>query len=112
VSYAEGAVESYWSIDQFCEFILVLMLSTGLSFQVPVIQFLIGRAGLVTSDQMFGAWRSVTVGAVTAAAVLTPSTDPFTQLLLAGPLIGLYLGGALAVRAFESNDSAIEIQQK
>ena len=34
VSYAGGAVESLWSIDQYFEFVLVLMLSTGLSFQV------------------------------------------------------------------------------
>ena len=34
VTYAEGAVESLWSIDQYFEFILVLMFSTGLSFQV------------------------------------------------------------------------------
>lgn len=34
VSYAGGAVESLWSIDQYFEFVLVLMLSTGLAFQV------------------------------------------------------------------------------
>jgi hypothetical protein len=34
VSYADGAVESLWSIDQYFQFVLVLMLSTGLSFQV------------------------------------------------------------------------------
>ena len=34
VTYAEGAVESLWSIDQYFEFVLVLMFSTGLSFQV------------------------------------------------------------------------------
>ena len=34
VSYADGAVESLWSIDQYFEFVLVLMLSTGLAFQV------------------------------------------------------------------------------
>lgn len=33
VTYADGAVESLWSIDQYFEFVLVLMLSTGLSFQ-------------------------------------------------------------------------------
>ena len=36
VTYADGAVESLWSIDQYFEFVLVLMLSTGLSFQVCV----------------------------------------------------------------------------
>eukprot|EP00963_Diacronema_lutheri_P002577 scaffold177_cov334-Pavlova_lutheri.AAC.80 len=101
VSYAEGAVESLWSIDQYFEFILVLMLSTGLSFQVPVVQILLGQLRIVSSEQMLGAWRYVLVGAVAAAAVLTPSTDPFTQMLLATPLFGLYMGGAGAVRLIE-----------
>jgi len=103
VNYADGAVESLWSIDQYFEFVLVLLLSTGLSFQVPVVQVLLGQLGLVSSQQMIGLWRYVVVGAVVAAAVLTPSTDPFTQMLLAGPLIGLYMGGAYAVKAIEAS---------
>ncbi|CAI9096100.1 OLC1v1032173C1 [Oldenlandia corymbosa var. corymbosa] len=98
VTYAEGVVESLWSIDQYFEFVLVLMFSTGLSFQVPVIQLLLGQLGLVSSEQMLSIWRYVVVGAVVAAAVLTPSTDPLTQMLLAGPLLGLYLGGAWMVK--------------
>ncbi|OMO59417.1 Sec-independent periplasmic protein translocase TatC [Corchorus capsularis] len=98
VNYAEGVVESLWSIDQYFEFVLVLMFSTGLSFQVPVIQFLLGQLGLVSGDQMLSIWRYVVVGAVIAAAVLTPSTDPLTQMLLATPLFGLYLGGAWVVK--------------
>ncbi|CAI0431850.1 unnamed protein product [Linum tenue] len=98
VSYAEGAVESLWSIDQYFEFVLILMFSTGLSFQVPVIQILLGGVGLVSGDQMLSIWRYVVVGAVVAAAILTPSTDPLTQMLLAGPLLGLYLGGAWVVK--------------
>jgi len=50
---------------------------------------------------MFALWRYVVVGATVAAAILTPSTDPFTQTLLAGPLVALYMGGALVVRALE-----------
>ncbi|KAG9155064.1 hypothetical protein Leryth_011044 [Lithospermum erythrorhizon] len=98
VNYAEGVVESLWSIDQYFEFVLVLMLSTGLSFQVPVIQLLLGQVGLVSSEQMLSIWRYVVVGSVVAAAILTPSTDPLTQMLLAGPLLGLYLGGAYMVK--------------
>eukprot|EP00210_Caulerpa_lentillifera_P004296 g4099.t1 len=106
VAYANGAVESLWSIDQYFQFVLVLMLSTGLAFQVPVLQVLLGQSGLVTSKQMFSQWKYVVVGATIAAAVLTPSTDPFTQSLLAVPLIALYLGGASAVSLLESNRSA------
>ncbi|KAK9064576.1 hypothetical protein SSX86_015958 [Deinandra increscens subsp. villosa] len=98
VNYAEGVVESLWSIDQYFEFILVLMFSTGLSFQVPVIQLLLGQVGLVSGDQMLSIWRYVVVGAVVAAAIVTPSTDPLTQILLAGPLVGLYFGGAWTVK--------------
>ncbi|KAI3720083.1 hypothetical protein L6452_20993 [Arctium lappa] len=98
VTYAEGVVESLWSIDQYFEFVLVLMFSTGLSFQVPVIQLLLGQVGLVSGDQMLSIWRYVVVGAVVAAAIVTPSTDPLTQLLLAGPLLGLYFGGAWTVK--------------
>jgi len=105
VDYADGAVESLWSIDQYFEFVLVLMLSTGLSFQVPVIQVLLGQLGLVTSTQMLAQWRYVLVGATIVAAVLTPSTDPFTQALLAIPLVGLYMGGATAVKVLESNNA-------
>ena len=70
--------------------------------QVPVVQVLLGQTGLVTSKQMLDQWRFVVVGATLAAAVLTPSTDPFTQTLLAVPLIGLYLGGAGFVKLIEA----------
>ena len=52
----------------------------GALWQVPVIQVLLGQFGLVTSSQMFSQWKFVVVGATVAAAVLTPSTDPFTQV--------------------------------
>lgn len=47
---------------------------------------------------MLSIWRYVVVGAVVAAAIVTPSTDPLTQVLLAGPLVGLYFGGAWTVK--------------
>jgi len=65
------------------------------------VQILLGQTGIVNSEQMFSIWRYIVVGATVAAAVLTPSTDPFTQLLLAGPLMGLYIGGAFAVKLIE-----------
>ena len=101
IGYSNEAVESLWSIDQYFEFVLVLLFSTGLAFQVPVLQLLLGQSGIVTSKQMLSVWRYVVVGSVVAAAVLTPSTDPFTQMLLAVPLMSLYLGGAALVGVVE-----------
>ena len=43
---------------------------------------------------MLSAWKYVVVIATTLAAVITPSTDPVTQILMATALLTLYLGGS------------------
>lgn len=93
INYGEGVVEQIWSIDKYFEFVLLLLFSTGLAFQIPIIQVLLGFLGIVSSTQMLQGWRFVIVAAVVLGAVLTPSTDPLTQSLLAGAVLGLYFGG-------------------
>jgi len=93
MSYGADVVEQLWSIDKYFEFILLLLFSTGLAFQVPIIQILLSVLGIVSSKQMLSGWRYVFMGAVILGAVLTPSTDPLTQSLLAGAVLGLYFGG-------------------
>lgn len=98
INYGADVVEQSWSIDRYFEFILLLMFSTGLAFQIPVIQIILGNLGIVSSGQMLSGWRYVIVGAVVLGAVLTPSTDPLTQSLLAGAVLGLYFGGVGMVK--------------
>jgi sec-independent protein translocase protein TatC len=98
VSYGADVVEQFWSIERYFEFILVLLLATGLVFQVPVVQILLALLGIVTSGQMLRSWRTVVVSAMVAGAVITPSTDPITQSLLAGAILGLYFGGVGCVK--------------
>ncbi|OUL33871.1 twin arginine-targeting protein translocase TatC [Nostoc sp. T09] len=93
ISYGADVVEQLWSIEKYFEFVLLLLFSTGIAFQIPVIQLLLGTLGIVSSQQMFSGWRYVIMGAVVLGAVLTPSTDPLTQSLLAGAVLGLYFGG-------------------
>jgi sec-independent protein translocase protein TatC len=93
ISYGEDVVEQAWSIDRYFEFVLLLLFSTGLAFQIPVVQALLGFLGLVSSKQMLSGWRYVLVGAAVLGAVLTPSTDPLTQSLLGGAVVLLYLSG-------------------
>ena len=93
ISYGADVVEQLWSIDRYFEFVLLLMFSTGLAFQIPIIQVLLAVLGIVSSKQMLSGWRSVVLGAAVLGAVLTPSTDPLTQTLLAGAVLGLYFGG-------------------
>jgi sec-independent protein translocase protein TatC len=98
INYGADVVEQLWSIDRYFEFVLLLLFSTGLAFQIPIIQALLGLLGIVSSAQMLSGWRYVILAAVILGAVLTPSTDPLTQSLLAGAVVGLYLGGSGLVK--------------
>jgi len=93
ISYGENVVEQLWSIDRYFEFVLLLLFSTGLAFQVPVVQFLLALLGIVNSQSMLKGWRYILLGAAILGAVLTPSTDPVTQSLLGGAVLSLYFGG-------------------
>jgi sec-independent protein translocase protein TatC len=93
ISYGADVVEQLWSLEKYFEFVLVLLFSTGLSFQIPIVQLLLGALGIVSAKQMLSGWRYVIVGAVVLGAIITPSTDPLTQGLLAGAVLGLYFTG-------------------
>ena len=93
VSYGADVVEPLWSIERYLDFVLLLMVATALAFQLPVLQLLLAALGLVQARTMLGAWRFVVVAAALAGAVLTPSTDPITMLLLTGAITALYLVG-------------------
>lgn len=93
LNYSEEVIEPLWSFDQYFEFVLVLFYSTGLAFQIPIIQILIGLLNIVSSKQMLGAWRYIILVSTIIGAILTPSTDPLTQLLLSSAILLLYFTG-------------------
>jgi sec-independent protein translocase protein TatC len=93
VSYGADVVEPIWSIERYLDFVLLLMVATALAFQLPVLQLLLGALGLLDAATMLAAWRWVVLVSALAGAVLTPSTDPLTMLLLSGAITALYLIG-------------------
>jgi len=101
VNYGADVVEPSWSIERYLDFVLLLMVATALAFQLPVLQLLLGALGLINARTMLGAWRWVVVVAAIAGAVLTPSTDPVTMLLLSGAITALFLLGVALVALTE-----------
>jgi sec-independent protein translocase protein TatC len=97
VSYGADVVEPLWSIERYLDFVLLLMVATALAFQLPVLQLVLGALGLIDARTMLGAWRWVVLASALAGAVLTPSTDPITMLLLSGAITTLYLVGVALV---------------
>jgi len=94
ITYSSDIIEPLWSFNQYFDFILVLFYTTGIAFQIPIFQVILGLVGVASGRQMLSLWRYVVLVATIVGAVLTPSTDPVTQLLLSGAIMILYFIGA------------------
>lgn len=98
IHYGSDIVEPIWSFEQYFDFILVLLISTGLVFQIPVIQIIIGLLGIISSNQMLISWRYILLLSTIISAIITPSTDPLTQSMLSFAMLILYFTGILILR--------------
>ena len=94
ISYGADIVEPFWSFNQYFDFVAVLIFSSGIAFQIPVIQVVLGLFGVVSGQTMLSSWKYIVVLSTILAAVITPSTDPLTQIIMTTALLILYLGGA------------------
>jgi sec-independent protein translocase protein TatC len=96
-----------WTSSEYIGFILAMLFWLGLSFQMPVIIYVLARVGLVSGPMLKDQWRFAVVGVAVLAAAITPSIDPVTMLLTMAPLLFLYflsIGLAyLGYRRFEEN---------
>ena len=105
INYGSDVVEPFWSFEQYFEFILVLLFSTGLAFQLPVIQVVLGSLKIFSSRLIFSVWRYVILGSTIIGAILTPSVDPVTQIFMSSIIMVLYFGGAGLVYLIERSQS-------
>ena len=94
ITYSSDVIEPLWSFSQYCDFILVLFYTTAIAFQIPILQIILGVLGVVSGANMLKLCKYVVLGAVIIGAILTPSTDPITQILLSGAIVLLYCLGA------------------
>ncbi|MBI1884171.1 MAG: twin-arginine translocase subunit TatC [Chlamydiae bacterium] len=89
-----------WTIENYISFSVFLMLSFGIAFELPLVILTLIKFDVLEVRLLREKRRHAIVIIVIVAAVLTPSTDAFSQILLALPMIILYeicirLGGRI-----------------
>jgi sec-independent protein translocase protein TatC len=77
-------------MDEVANFQMMTLAGTGLAFELPVVLSVLGWMGLVSSRGLLKFNKYAIVLAFVVGAVVTPSTDPFTQTMLALPIFALY----------------------
>jgi sec-independent protein translocase protein TatC len=90
-TYTEGAITQNWRQGDFASFISQFMLAFGFIFELPVMAYVLAKMGLITAKSMWRFFRYAVILIFVVAAFLTPGPDPVSQLLMAAPLIVLYL---------------------
>ena len=79
-------------------FILKMLFAFGIGFQLPLLVYIAGRLGLISSETLTHYWRHVAVFVFVASALITPSGDIISMLMMAIPLTLLMVASIVAVR--------------
>jgi sec-independent protein translocase protein TatC len=99
-------VQLYQEAGQMIFFCLKMMMAFGVAFQLPLVVYALGALGLLSHQTLFKYWRQATTVIFILSAVLTPSQDAFSMLMMAVPMVVLFLISAFVVRATQRRKEA------
>ncbi len=85
-----GFTADEWRAEEYIDFVLKMMVAVGLSFQLPVVILTLVKIGILDYEKLTRYRSYFVVANMVACALITPSGDPFTMLLLAVPVQVLY----------------------
>jgi sec-independent protein translocase protein TatC len=85
-------------------FVLKMMLAFGIGFQLPLIVYILGALNLLTAETLVQYWRQAATVIFLGSAILTPSNDAFSMLMMAVPLVILFLVSVFAVKVVQGKN--------
>ena len=99
-SYDSELVQSAWSMHEVLKLTTRMFLAFGVAFELPVFVFFLAVAGIVEPRDLLRGTRYAVLVIFVVAAVLTPSPDWVSQVMLGVPMVVLYLVGVAVAFAF------------
>ncbi len=78
-------------LSSYFGFVVNLIFWIGISFELPLLVFVLTRVGIVKPGFLTKGWRVALVGIAVLSAVITPTGDPVNMVIFMLPLFGLYL---------------------
>lgn len=90
LGFGGGQLEPVISINSYLSFTTMVILVSGAVFQLPLAVLLLAKLGVVSPRTLRQQWPYAVVTMAIAAAVLTPTTDAATMLLMVVPMLALY----------------------
>ena len=91
-------VANMLTLQSYMDTLLMMSLVMGIIFELPVVSWLLGRMGLLNASMM-RMWRKHAIVAILViAAIITPTTDAFTLLIVALPIWLLYEASIFIVK--------------
>ena len=90
IEFTPNDVDNLLPLDELLDLVTRMVVVFGLSFELPLLLVMLNFTGVLTGKRMLGWWRAMIMGITLFAAIATPSTDPLTMIMLAGPIWVLY----------------------
>jgi sec-independent protein translocase protein TatC len=85
---------------EYFDLFFSIMVALGLVFQIPAVVFVLSRIGLVNAQMLLRYSKHAVLGCFVVAAVVTPTTDFGNMLVIAGPMVVLYIVGIVVAWIF------------
>ncbi|MFI1017166.1 twin-arginine translocase subunit TatC [Streptomyces sp. NPDC020965] len=90
ITFTPVGVDNLLPLDDLLDLVTRMVIVFGLAFELPLLLIMLNLGGVITGRRMLGWWRGMIMGITVFSALATPSTDPLTMVLLAGPIVLLY----------------------
>ncbi len=90
VSFVPGQDTSIIDAKYYLDFVIKLILATGIAFVLPVFLVLLNFIGVLSAKTVLKGWRWAVLAITVFTAIATPAADPLSMLLLAAPMVALY----------------------